>query len=144
MKKVICLYRFSPTEQEAGKPDINTQRRECLDFISQMKNWTFYGERIEECEPSNDTSVNMKDSIVKIRKKAERNEFDVLLVYSFDRLGSAEVEVPLIENWFMKNGIEIWSVLEGRKDPITQDEWKKYFDRFLLGKGDGEKPSERI
>ncbi len=144
MKKVFCLYRLSPSEQEVGKPDIKMQKLACMNFISQMEDWSFYSEYIEKCEPSNDTSVNMKDSIVKIRKKAERNEFDVLMVYSFDRLGSTEMEVPLIENWFMKNGIEIWSVREGRKNPITQDEWKKYFDRFLLGKVDGEKPSERI
>lgn len=42
-------------------------------------------------------------------------EFDILLVFMFDRLGRIENETPFVLEWFAKHGIEVWSVNEGQQ-----------------------------
>ena len=56
------------------------------------------------------------DDLVKlqrIRKAAEQGEFDILLVFMYDRLGRNLNETPFIAEWFTKKGIHVWSVYEG-------------------------------
>ena len=55
------------------------------------------------------------DDLVKlqrIRKAAEQGEFDILLVFMYDRLGRNLNETPFIAEWFTKKGIHVWSVYE--------------------------------
>lgn len=33
----------------------------------------------------------------------------------FDRLGRREDETPFVVEWFVKNGIEVWSAKEGQQ-----------------------------
>ena len=40
-------------------------------------------------------------------------EFDILLVFMYDRLGRNLNETPFIAEWFTKKGIHVWSVYEG-------------------------------
>ena len=47
------------------------------------------------------------------RKAAEQGEFDILLVFMYDRLGRNLNETPFIAEWFTKKGIHVWSVYEG-------------------------------
>ena len=43
-------------------------------------------------------------------------EFDVLLVFMFDRIGRIDDETPFIVEWFVKTaGVEVWSVKEGEQ-----------------------------
>ena len=42
MKRVLCLYRVSTLKQVDKKDDIPMQRRECMDFIGRMEDWSFY------------------------------------------------------------------------------------------------------
>ena len=42
-------------------------------------------------------------------------EFDVLLVFMFDRLGRREDETPFVVQWFVQQGIEVWSTREGEQ-----------------------------
>jgi len=44
-------------------------------------------------------------------------KFDVLLVlvFMFDRLGRKDDETPFIVEWFVQQGIEVWSVKEGEQ-----------------------------
>lgn len=56
------------------------------------------------------------DDLVKlqrIRKAAEQGEFDILLLFMYDRLGRNLNETPFIAEWFTKKGIHVWSVYEG-------------------------------
>ena len=46
---------------------------------------------------------------------AEKQEFDVLLVYMSDRIGRIEDETPFVVEWFVQHGIEVWSVSEGEQ-----------------------------
>ena len=58
---------------------------------------------------STDDLVKLK----RIRKAAEQGEFDILLVFMYDRLGRNLNETPFIAEWFTKKGIHVWSVYEG-------------------------------
>jgi len=38
-----------------------------------------------------------------------------LLVFCFDLLGRKDDETPFVLQWFVKQGIEMWSVVEGQQ-----------------------------
>ena len=63
----------------------------------------------EDYKVSTDDLVKLK----RIRKAAEQGEFDILLVFMYDRLGRNLNETPFIAEWFTKKGIHVWSVYEG-------------------------------
>lgn len=53
--------------------------------------------------------------IQEIQREAALNTFDILLVFMFDRLGRRDDETPFIVEWFVNNGIEVWSAEEGQQ-----------------------------
>ena len=81
MKRVMCLYRVSTKGQVDPQDDIPMQRRECLDFISRQPEWKFTGELMEKGVSGYKISASKRDAIQEIRSKAERREFDILLVF---------------------------------------------------------------
>ena len=91
------------------------QRRECMDFILQHKDWKYVGELMEKGVSGYKVSASKRDAIVQMRTMAERKEFDVLLVFMFDRLGRREDETPFLVQWFIEHGIEVWSTREGQQ-----------------------------
>ena len=111
MKRVLCLYRVSTLKQVDRQDDIPMQRRECLDFIERMDDWKFIGERMEKGVFGYKVSASNRDVIIEIREMAERKEFDVLLVFMFDRLGRKEDETPFLVKWFIDHGIEVWEII---------------------------------
>ena len=129
MKKVLCLYRVSTLGQVDPKDDIPMQRRECEDFIARHSDWVYYGERLEKGVFGYKVSANKRDVILEIRAMAERKEFDVLLVFMFDRLGRREDETPFLMQWFIEHGIEVWSTREGRY------EWRHESDNAWIPEG---------
>jgi len=80
-KRVLCLYRVSTKQQVNAEDDIPVQRRECMDFISRMPEWEFVGEKLEKGVSGFKVSASKRDAIQEIRQMAERDEFDVLLVF---------------------------------------------------------------
>lgn len=115
MKRVMCLYRVSTKGQVDPEDDIPMQRRECLEFIAQHKDWKYIGELMEKGVSGYKVSMNKRDAIVQMRAMAEKKEFDILLVFMFDRLGRREDETPFLVQWFIENGIEVWSTREGQQ-----------------------------
>ena len=144
MKRVLCLYRVSTLKQVDKKDDIPMQRRECMDFISRMEGWTFYGERMEKGVSGYKVSANDRDIIVEIRDMATRKEFDVLLVFMFDRLGRKEDETPFLVKWFIDHGIEVWSTREGQQKLDNQVDRLMNYMRFWAASGESEKTSIRV
>ena len=102
---------------------IPMQRRECKDFIDRMEDWVFYDERMEKgvsgykvsAKNRDIIAAKNRDIIVEIREMAEHKQFDVLLVFMFDRLGRKEDETPFLVKWFIDHGIEVWSTREGQQ-----------------------------
>lgn len=144
MKKVLCLYRVSTLGQVDPKDDIPMQRRECEDFIARHSDWVYYGERLEKGVSGYKVSANKRDVILEIRAMAERKEFDVLLVFMFDRLGRREDETPFLVQWFIEHGIEVWSTREGQQRLDSQVDKLLNFIRFWQASGESAKTSVRV
>ena len=144
MKRVMCLYRVSTKGQVDPKDDIPMQRRECLDFISKQPDWKFTGELMEKGVSGYKVSVSKRDAILEIRSKAERREFDVLLVFMFDRLGRREDETPFLVQWFVEHGIEVWSTREGQQRIENRADKLINYIRYWQAGGESEKTSIRV
>ena len=144
MKKVLCLYRVSTLGQVDPKDDIPMQRRECEEFIAQHSDWVFYAERLEKGVSGYKVSASKRDAILEIRAMAERKEFDVLLVFMFDRLGRREDETPFLVQWFIEHGIEVWSTREGQQRLDSRVDKLLNFIRFWQAGGESEKTSMRV
>lgn len=144
MKKVLCLYRVSTLGQVDPKDDIPMQRRECLAFIEQHEDWVYYDERMEKGVSGYKVSAQKRDVILEIRAMAERKEFDVLLVFMFDRLGRREDETPFLVQWFIEQGIEVWSTREGQQRLDSRVDKLLNFIRFWQASGESEKTSMRV
>ncbi len=130
MKRVLCLYRVSTLKQVDNQDDIPMQRRECMDFIQRMDDWDFYDERMEKGVSGYKISAKDRDVIVEIQEMAIRKEFDVLLVFMFDRLGRKEDETPFLVKWFVEHGIEVWSTREGQQKLENQVDRLMNYMRF--------------
>lgn len=88
------------------------QRKSCRDFAERM-GWTIVREEQENGISGLNLSVSHQDKLVLIKKAAEKKEFDILLVFMYDRIGRQEEETPFAVQWFTQHGIQVWSVMEG-------------------------------
>jgi len=113
MKRVYCLYRVS-TLGQVDKEDIPMQREACQEF-AKSKGWVITEEFSEKGISGFKVSSENREALQSIKKAAIQKQFDVLLVFMFDRLGRRDDETPFIVEWFVKNGIEVWSVVEGEQ-----------------------------
>jgi len=112
IKRVACLYRVS-TKGQVDKNDISLQRMACREFIANQPNWVLVREYYERGVSGYKLSADERDVLQQIKEDALKKEFDVLLVFMFDRLGRRDDETPFIVEWFVKQGIEVWSTQEG-------------------------------
>lgn len=55
-------------------------------------------------------SASKRDAIQELKEAALNGEFDILLVFMFDRLGRIENETPFVLEWFAQHGIEVYSI----------------------------------
>ena len=72
-----------------------------------------------------------------------QNKFDILLVFMFDRLGRREDETPFVVEWFVKNGIEVWSAKEGQQRFDTHVDKLLNYIRYWQASGESIKTSVR-
>lgn len=113
-KRVYCLYRVS-TKQQVEKDDIPMQKQRCHEFVADKDDWEIVKEFSEKGISGFKVSAKDRDAIQEIQKDAAIGKFDILLVFMFDRLGRKEDETPFVVEWFVKNGIEVWSAEEGQQ-----------------------------
>ena len=148
-KRVFCLYRVSTTQQldkrtlENEKDDIPMQKRACEEFCDRM-GWEIVDSRSEKGVSGYKVSATERDAIIDIREAATKKKFDVLLVYMFDRLGRKEDETPFIVQWFINNGIEVWSAIEGQQKIEQHVDKLLNYIRFWQAQGESEKTSIRV
>lgn len=151
MKRVKTLYRNSTLRQcaklvdeENNKFDIPLQSRECRKFISSHPDWTLIDEKVETGISGYKVSAKDRDKIIELQNEALRKEFDILLVFMFDRLGRIESETPFIVEWFVDHGIEVWSVIEGQQKFDTHVDKLTNYIRFWQSAGESAKTSTRV
>lgn len=143
VKRVACLYRVS-TKGQVDKNDIPLQRMACREFIANQPNWVLVREYYERGVSGYKLSADERDVLQQIKEDALKKEFDVLLVFMFDRLGRRDDETPFIVEWFVKQGIEVWSTQEGQQRFNDHIDKLLNYLRFWQSAGESYKTSIRV
>ena len=144
MKTVYTLYRVSTVKQvDVTKDDIPMQRIACRDF-AERQGWMIAKEFEEKGVSGFKVSAEKRDAIQDLKDAALKNEFDILLVFMFDRLGRIENETPFVLQWFAQHGVEVWSVNEGQQKFENHVDKLMNYIRFWQASGESEKTSIRV
>lgn len=149
MKRVYTLYRVSTKKQvnysDDHANDIPMQRGACQEFVKYKPDWEIVKEYEEKGVSGFKVSAKNRDAILDLQEAALNKEFDVLLVFMFDRIGRIDDETPFIVEWFVKTaGVEVWSVKEGEQRFETHVDKLTNYIRFWQASGESEKTSIRI
>ncbi len=145
MKRVNTLYRVSTKGQvDITKDDIPMQKLSCRSFIERMPDWILSKEFEEKGVSGFKVSAENRDAIQHLKDAALNKEFDVLLVFMFDRLGRIESETPFVLEWFINHGIEVWSVNEGQQKLEQHVDKLMNYIRFWQAAGESQKTSVRV
>lgn len=142
LRRVYCLYRVS-TLGQVEKDDIPMQKQYCREFVGQHPGWEIIKEFSEKGVSGFKVSAKDRDAIQEIQRDALQNKFDILLVFMFDRLGRREDETPFVVEWFVKNGIEVWSAKEGQQRFDTHVDKLLNYIRYWQASGESIKTSVR-
>ena len=143
IKRVACLYRVS-TKSQLIVDDIPMQIKACADFIKKHHTWKLEIEYTEKGVSGYHKSADERDVLVQLKKDAAMGMYDVLLVFMFDRLGRREDETPFIAEWFVKQGIELWSVCEGQQTFDNHTDKLQNYIRYWQSAAESENTSMRV
>lgn len=145
-KRVYCLYRVSTNKQvdydADHEADIPMQRKACRQFAAE-RGWTIIHEEQEEGVSGHKVRAESRDKLQIIKEHALQGRFDILLVFMFDRIGRIADETPFVVEWFVKNGIEVWSTQEGEQRFDNHTDKLLNYIRFWQADGESEKTSIR-
>ena len=139
--RVYCLYRVS-TIGQVEKNDIPMQKQACREFAEQ-NGWDILKEFTEKGVSGFKVSAKDRDAVQEIQKDATLGKFDILLVFMFDRLGRKEDETPFVVEWFVRNGIEVWSTQEGQQRFDNHVDKLMNYIRYWQASGESIKTSIR-
>ena len=140
-KRAALAYRVS-TKGQVDHDDIPMQKIACRKF-AQQQGWRVVQEKAEKSVSGSKVSASKRDVIQELRMAANNKEFDILLVYMFDRLGRIESETPFVLEWFVQHGIEMWSTHEGQQRIESHGDKLMNYIRFWQAAGESEKTSMR-
>ena len=143
MKRVYTLYRVS-TKGQVVEDDIPMQHDECHAFSDRHDDWMIVKEFAEKGVSGFKVSASKRDAIQDLKVAAENQEFDILLVFMFDRLGRIHDETPFIVEWFVNQGIEVWSTQEGQQRFESDGDYLINFMRFWMASNESKKTSTRV
>ena len=118
------------------------QKIACRKF-AQEHGWRVVLERVEKGISGSKVSASKRDVIQELRSEASKGNFDILLVYMFDRLGRIESETPFVLEWFVQHGIQMWSTHEGQQRIESHGDKLMNYIRFWQAAGESEKTSMR-
>lgn len=144
--RVLNLYRVSSDKQlyhdSNNEADIPMQRVRCREFCEQ-RGWTVVCELQEEGVSGHKVRAENRDKIQLIKEYALQKKFDILLVFMFDRLGRIANETPFVVEWFIRNGIRVWSTQEGEQRIDSNVDKLINYIRFWQADGESVKTSIR-
>jgi DNA invertase Pin-like site-specific DNA recombinase len=144
--RVLCLYRVSTDKQlyhnDNNEADIPMQRVRCREFCEQ-RGWTIICEMQEEGVSGHKVGAENRDKIQLIKEYALQKRFDILLVFMFDRIGRIADETPFVVEWFVRNGIRVWSTQEGEQRIDSNVDKLINYIRFWQADGESVKTSIR-
>ncbi len=140
-KRVYTLYRVS-TKGQVEKDDIPMQKEACHEF-AERQGWEIVKEFSEKGVSGFKKSAKDRDQLQLLQQAASAGEFDVLLMFMFDRLGRRDDETPFIVEWFTKQGVEVWSVNEGQQRFDSHVDKLMNYIRYWQASGESIKTSIR-
>ena len=142
--RAATLYRVSSMKQvDIVKDDIPMQRIACREF-AEKQGWDVVIEKEEKGISGFKVSAAKRDAIQELKDEVIKGNFDVLLVFMFDRLGRIDNETPFILEWFTSHGIQVWSVNEGQQHMDSHTDKLINYIRFWQAAGESEKTSIRV
>ncbi len=141
MKRVCCLYRVSDRGQ-VEKNDIPMQKIACHTF-AEYHGWNIIKEFSEKGVSGYKRHMDDRDAIVQIKESAQMGKFDILLVFTFDRIGRRDDETPFVVEWLTRQGIAVWSVCEGEQCFDNHVDKLTNYIRYWQAAGESERISER-
>lgn len=144
MKRVWCLYRVSTKKQVNTDDDIPMQKNACHSFVSNKPEWKITNELLEKGVSGWTKKADERDALNTIKQGAIKKEFDILLVFMFDRLGRREDETPLIVSFLNENNVEVWSVQEGKRSVESHTDKLLNYISFWQSDGESQKTSARV
>jgi len=100
-------------------------------------------EEQEEGVSGHKVRAESRDKLQIIKSMAVRGEFDIFLVFMFDRIGRIADETPFVVEWFCKHGIQVWSTQEGEQRFDNHTDKLLNYIRFWQADGESEKTSIR-
>ena len=143
-KRVYCLYRVSKHIQvDKVADDIPMQKQACREFAEQQ-GWEIVREFYEKGVSGFSVSSAKRDAILEIQREAALGNFDILLVFLFDRLGRRDDETPFIVEWFIRNNIAVWSVNEGEQRMDSHVDKLLNYIRYWEASGESIKMGVRV
>ena len=144
--RVCCLYRVSTDKQvdfnSNNEADLPMQRKACHKF-AEAKGWVIVHEEQEEGVSGHKVRAEARDKLQIIKDYARKGKFDILLVFMFDRIGRIADETPFVVEWFVRNGIRVWSTQEGEQRFDNHTDKLLNYIRFWQADGESEKTSVR-
>ncbi len=142
-KRVESLYRVS-TIGQVEKDDIPMQKQFCREFVTCHSGWVIVKELYEKGVSGFKKSAKERDAIQELQQDAIEGKFDILLVYMFDRLGRKDDETPFVVEWFVRQGIEVWSAVEGQQRFDNHVDKLLNYIRYWQASGESIKTSVRV
>ena len=118
------------------------QKQFCREF-AQQQGWEIVKEFSEKGVSGFKVSAKDRDAIQEIQKAAAEKKFDILLVFMFDRIGRIDSETPFVVEWFINNGIEVWSATEGQQRLDNHTDKLLNYIRYWQASGESIKTSIR-
>ena len=118
------------------------QRKACHAFCEKM-GWTIVHEEQEDGVSGHKVRAENRDKLQIIKERARQGKFDILLVFMFDRIGRIADETPFVVEWFVKNGVRVWSTQEGEQRFDNHTDKLTNYIRFWQADGESEKTSIR-
>ena len=116
---------------ELNQEKTGEERKRSLD-VGERRGWSGCKIRAEN-----------RDKLQIIKERAKQGKFDILLVFMFDRIGRIADETPFVVEWFVKNGIRVWSTQEGEQRFDNHTDKLTNYIRFWQADGESEKTSIR-
>jgi site-specific DNA recombinase len=143
-KRVWTLYRVSTKSQVDKDEDIPMQKNACRKFIKEKEDWELTNELHERGVSGWKSKTDERDALTSIKNGAKNKEFDILLVFMYDRLGRREDETPLVVQFLVEQGVEVWSVKEGQSRIEEHSDILMNYIRFWQSSGESKKTSIRV
>ena len=121
-----------------AKPTFPCSAGSAIASVKKM-GWTIVHEEQEDGVSGHKVRAENRDKLQIIKERAKQGKFDILLVFMFDRIGRIADETPFVVEWFVKNGIRVWSTQEGEQRFDNHTDKLTNYIRFWQADGESER-----